>query len=502
LKYCSSFGSASIVSAMVLVATVACSGKSSVKSGAGGTAGATGGVGGTSGKGGASGAGTGGASGGRSGNGGSSGASGGKAGQAGSAGAGATPGEGGAGGDAGGVQDERPVLERPIRKELSCVVTRRIIDRGLDWANGDVAATSSGTFVAWGRPATMDVDDAVMLAGISETAMLDTPEPLVTYSAAYATRPRLAASTRGLSVAWAQAGMDEMSTLHVAELGATGDVIQPPKAVAGVSERIADVALAPTADGNALLFLNTAVDYSSMVVRFALLDVDGTLDGDVVDVSMAQSEGQMQAGELIAIPGGFAATYTTWNGAEFEGYLAFLNEGGAVRGEPILLNDSRPYLGQSLLVRGEELIVAHVEELGSYEQSAIARVAVLSRFDLVTRERSAPDVRVQSPTINKEDVNPTLFAVGDDVGLLWSRGSVIFVCAGCMPDNHLQAVVMDGDDFTPLTEMFFFLNDQPMGGYVRPLVAPVGDDFAVVTDLRFHISGNLATGAFRCTPAP
>jgi hypothetical protein len=41
-----------------------------------------------------------------------------------------------------------------------------------------------------------------------------------------------------------------------------------------------------------------------------------------------------------------------------------------------------------------------------------------------------------------------------------------------------------------------------MGGYVRPLVAPVGDPFAVVTDLRFHVSGNLATGAFQCMPTP
>jgi hypothetical protein len=512
LKYRNSFGSASVVSVMVLVATfatVACSGKSGVKNGAGGTAGATGGTGGaggTAGKGGASGAGAGGASGGRSGSGGSAGASGGTAGQAGSAAAGGTTagegGAGGAGGEGGGMQDDRPVLERPIREELTCVVTTPIDDRGLDWANGDVAATPSGTFVAWGRPASMNVDDAVMLAGISATAMLDAPEPLVTYSAAYATRPRLAASSRGLSVAWAEAGLDEMSTLHVGELSPTGDVTQLPKAVAGVSERIGDVALAPTADGNALLFVNTAVDYSSMVVRFALLDADGTLDGDVVDVSIAQSEGQLQAGELLAIPGGFAATYTTWTGAEFEAYLAFLNEGGAVRGEPILLNDSRPYLGQSLLVRGDELIVAHVDEIGTYDQSNIALVAVLSRFDLESHERTKQDVRVQSPTVNEEVVNPTLFAVGDDVGLIWSRGSVIYICAGCMPDNHLEAVVMDGDDFTPLTEILVFPNDQPMGGYVRPLVAPVGDDFAVVTDLRFHVSGNMATGAFRCTPTP
>jgi hypothetical protein len=165
-----------------------------------------------------------------------------------------------------------------------------------------------------------------------------------------------------------------------------------------------------------------------------------------------------------------------------------------------LLNDSGPYVGQSLLVRGDELIVAHVHQVGTYDQSNIARVAVLSRFDLESHERTLEDIRVQSPTVNEAVEKPVLFTVGDDVGLVWSRGSVIYVCAGCMPDNHLEAVVMDGDDFTPLTELLVFPNNQPMGGYVNPRVAPVGDDFAVVTDLRFHVSGNMATGAFRCTP--
>jgi hypothetical protein len=348
----------------------------------------------------------------------------------------------------------------------------------------------------------MNDSDAVMLASVSETAMLGTPEPLATYSGAYSSRPRLAASSRGLSVAWTQAGLNEMSTLHVAELDAMGNVTMMPKAVAGISERVGDPALAPTADGNALLFVNTAVDYSSTVVRFARLDADAVLDGDPVDVSAMQAEGQMQAGELVAISGGFAATCTTYTGLEFETHLSFLDDGGAVQGQPSVLNDSRPFIGQSLLARDGELIVAHGDEVGTYEESNIGGFITLSRFDLETHERTAPDVRVQSPTVNEEVVNPVLFAVGEDIGLLWSRGSVIYICAGCMPDNHLEAVVMDGDDFTPLTDLMAFPNDQPMGGYVRPMVAPVGDHFAVVTELRFHVSGNMATGAFQCTPTP
>jgi hypothetical protein len=476
------FRSGSVVWVTVLAfgfAAAACSGKRSGQPGSGGAAG--GGTGGSA-------AGAGGATGGKAGKG-----------SGGAAGSGGSAGEGGKGG---GMQDDRPVLERPVRADYSCAVTTPIDDTGVDWAGGDLASTPSGAFLAWGRPATTAATDGVMLASVDEAGTVGTSSPIATYAGSYSSRPRLTRSPRGLSVAWTQAGMNEMSSLHIAELDTTGAVTSMPRAVAGIAERIADLALAPAADGNALLFVHTAVDYSSMAVRFARLDADGALDGNLVDVSMVQAQGQMQSGELVAVPGGFAATTTTWTGAEFETHLVFLNDGGAVQGDPILLSDGRPFLGQSLLVRGGELIVARVDEVGSYDQSNIARFATLSRFDLETRERSAPDVRVQSPTVNEEVVNPVLFAVGDDVGLIWSRGSVIYICAGCMPDNHLEAVVMDGDDFTPLTEMLTFPNEQPMGGYIRPLVAPVGEHFAVVTQLFFHVSGNMATGAFQCTPAP
>lgn len=495
----------SVVGLAILAAAsagVACSGKSSGQSGAGGKAGASsGGSGGTT-------AGTGGATGGSSGRGsggsstgGVAGTSGGSAGQGGS-GAGGSSGSGGSSGEGGeGGLDDRPVLERPVREEFTCAVTTPLDGRDADWVGGDVAATPDGTFVVWGRPANTGVEAAIMLATIDQTGTLGAPEPLATYpDALYSSRPRLASSTRGLSAAWLNVGQNEISTLYVAELDATGNVTAAPKAVAGIPERIAEPQLAPTAAGNALLFVEPAVDYSTMGPRFALLDAAGDLSGDVVELGPAQN--QVQTGALAALPGGFAAAVTTWSGASFLTELLFLDESGAVQGEPIELNDARPYIGQSLLVRGDELIVAHADEEGSYEQSDIAGFITLSRFDVGTRERVAPDVRLQSPTVNEEVVNPVLFPVGDDVGLLWSRGSVIYICAGCTPDNHLEAVVLDGDDFTPLTDLLTLPNNQPMGGFVRPTVAPAGDHFVVVTDLRFHVSAAMATGAFQCTEVP
>jgi hypothetical protein len=399
------------------------------------------------------------------------------------------------------MTDDRPVLERPVREELSCELTTAMQDLEFPWSDGDLAATSEGAFLLWGRPSETSMPDSVVIASIDETGALGTENPIATYMGAYSSRPRLAASARGLSVAWTEAGENEMSRMRVAELDAMGEVTNGPTTVAGLAERLSDPAIVPTQNGNALLFSNTTVDYMMSRIRFARLDANAGVSGDVTDIETTGDGATPQAGALIVTPNGYAATYSRW-GLESETLLVFMDTNGAVQGEPIVLGFSRPGLGQSLLVRGNELIVAFGDEDGGYENSDIAGFIGLARFDLTTRALVGPVVRVQTPTVNEEVVNPFLFPVGDHLGLLWSRGSVIYVCAGCMPDNHLELVVMDADDFTPVSSLLTIPNDQPMGGYIRPMVAPVGDHFVVAASLRFHVSGNPATGAFQCAPVP
>jgi hypothetical protein len=491
----------------------ACAGKSDAAkggAGGGGTSGSAGkGAGGASG--GSSGKGAGGASGGTggtAGRGGTAGATGGSAGggQGGStAGTGGTAGNGaaaGEGGEGGEMPADPPVLERPVREEYACSVTTPITNRGLEWSAGEVTSTSSGAFLLWGRPAANGMEDGIMLASLDDTGGVGMNEEIATYSGAYSSRPRVAATSSGMTASWVEAGANEMSVMQTAALDATGAVTRMPTVVTGPSERLGDPTPAATADGTALLYVQTDVDYTESVLRLALLDGDGVPLATPVDVLTFQDVEMGGAGALVAIPGGFALTFSTWL-FDPESWLLFLDENGARRGAAIKLGDGGYGVsGQDLFVRGNELIVAYASHTGSYDDSDIAGFIGLARFDLTTRQRTAPDVRVQTPTLGDETVGPVLFDVDGDLGLLWSRGTVIYVCAGCMPDNHLEAVVMDGDDFTPLTELLTFQNDEPMGGYVRPGVARAGDRFVVATDLRFHVSGVVATGAFACNPTP
>jgi hypothetical protein len=92
--------------------------------------------------------------------------------------------------------------------------------------------------------------------------------------------------------------------------------------------------------------------------------------------------------------------------------------------------------------------------------------------------------------------------VGEDLGLVWSQGGVIYICAGCMPDNHLEFVVLDGEDLNPVSAVVRLENAEPMGGFILPQIASVGDSLLVTSTLQYHVSGEGAFGSITCTPAP
>jgi hypothetical protein len=89
--------------------------------------------------------------------------------------------------------------------------------------------------------------------------------------------------------------------------------------------------------------------------------------------------------------------------------------------------------------------------------------------------------------------------MGDDVGLLWAEGSIIYICAGCVPDHSLKFVVLDGEDFTPRSKAVELPNTLPNGGLLSPETARLGDDLLIVSTVTYHTSAEGASGTIRCT---
>jgi hypothetical protein len=140
--------------------------------------------------------------------------------------------------------------------------------------------------------------------------------------------------------------------------------------------------------------------------------------------------------------------------------------------------------------------------MGGFDESDIARTVHIARFDVATHTANLADVALQAPVVNEENVDPKLVTVGDDIGVVWSQGGVIYICAGCMPDNHLEFVVLDGEDLTPVSELITFENDEAMGGFILPQVIHDAGDILITSTLQYHVSGEGAFGSVRCTPAP
>lgn len=504
----------------VSLAVAACSAESSSddddSGGKGGSAGSTGGSAGSSGKGG--GAGESGASG-----------KGGSAGQAGAGGSsgGTTPGDAGAGGDVGvageggaagggagtggsaGAPGDEPLLDRPVRLEHECSVGAPLAKLGLNpWLAGRLGQTSAGTFLSRGEGDEFSVT-ALVLSSIDDDGTLGDDVLLAEAGDSYFYLPDMVAHEGGLAVLWQEVDASNVAGQYFAALDASGALTEERKLVVeGDASRLSAAKLAGNASGYAALYARSNENYDMHALELAVMDATGTLVG--TPATLDQGAANFTVGAALALPSGYAFTYArhvadqqTFE-TEAQTYLAFFDADGNAQGEPIALGDVSTFANftQDLLVHDEQLIVAFTQQTGGWENSDIAHTIHLARFDLATREPIGDSVALQAPVEDQENTQPQLVAVGDDLGIVWSQGGVIYICAGCMPDNHLEFVVLDGEDWNPVSARVTLENNQPMGGFTYPQIAKAGETLLVTSSLQYHVSGEGAFGSITCAAAP
>jgi hypothetical protein len=479
--------------------------------GSAGTAGSSGGSSGAAGKGG--GAGSGGTSG-----------EGGAAGQG--ATGGTTPGEAGAGGDngvageggaaggtsgsggSGGAPEDGPLLDRPVRLEHECSADTGLTKLEIDpWLSGALGQTSASTFLARGEGSEFVVSD-VVISTIDAEGALGSEVLLAAAGDGYLYPPDLVGHDDGLAALWQEVAADNSAGLYFAALDESGAVTQERKlAVEGIGGRLSAGKLAGGSGGYLALYTRSNDDFTMHELELAVLDATGTLVG--TPKTLLEGAANVVVGAALAVPGGYAVTYSTHEtmdlATESQAYLAFIDADGNRDGDPIPLGAliaEYTSFSQSLLVRGEQLVVAYTQQTGGYQNSDIAHAVHLARFDVSTHEPIGESVALQAPVEDQENTQPKLVAVGEDIGLVWSQGGVIYICAGCMPDNHLEFVVLDGEDLNPVSEVVRLENEEPMGGFILPQIASVGDSLLVTSTLQYHVSGEGAFASISCGAAP
>ena len=106
----------------------------------------------------------------------------------------------------------------------------------------------------------------------------------------------------------------------------------------------------------------------------------------------------------------------------------------------------------SMLVYGEDLVIAWTKWEGTLSQGNRQSVIYLRRFD----ERGNPlgaKYKLQAPIENRHNVTPQLKRFESEIGLIWGTGAVYYGCGGCMPNDSLNFVLLDGVDLEPHSEV-------------------------------------------------
>jgi hypothetical protein len=333
----------------------------------------------------------------------------------------------------------------------------------------------------------------LLLAPLGEDATLGASVNLGTAAGGPFYNTQLVATPSGL-LALSLASGTTGALLYVARASSAGASSAPAVPVTGLGEGVDGYAVTASSSRVGLLWSQSTS--SNFELRFAELDWDGAPVGP--SKLLAASSDRFEVGAVTATAEGYLFAYVT-QGLEAALVVGTLDTAGQA-GEPVTLRKSSSGLHSAcaLLARGSEVLLAWSDTGGTWDNSDLSRTVRLSRLGL-DGQRVAQDVYVHAPVTNEENVAPSLTAQGEDVALVWSQGSVIYMCAGCMPDNRLQFVMLDGATLAPASAVLTLTNPAAQGGLVYPATAWRDDALTVAAAVGYHVSGEGAAGTITCT---
>ncbi len=302
------------------------------------------------------------------------------------------------------------------------------------------------------------------------------------------------------------------------ETGTTGELMFARVKASDLSVEVAPKSLAisgasystqPTlvarAGGFGLMYARPLAD--GLALEFVSLTLDGVVEGTATQI--AYNTVVFGFSQSIVFTGnGYAAMWTRGGYDSGEVFFAQLDVAGAVVLGPLRI--SQPAgdglssggnffaANNQLLVRGTKAYAVFTETrtAGSFdaqESSTIARLAVIEGYDVKL-------YALQAAVEDMTAVMPSLQLIDGKLGLLWSYGEIIYICAGCITDYDLHLVLLDPDTLDPISNEV--LQVETGHGFTRPRGVVVDGKLLTTTQLDFHALSYPATGTFACTPSP
>jgi hypothetical protein len=458
------------------------------------------------GKGGASAAGSGGSSG-RAGNG-TAGRGGGGAGQGATGGKGGSPAAGKGGGsagddgdagtpDAGAFDPDVPLLSREPRSDYSCSAARPTALLGIDPMGGSALLTAAGKHYLARIDGMNGNSNRVAWSTIGLDGALGTVAPIYTVSDGGAYGLVGAAGSDRHTLAWVENGLEVSMQIAIAQVDGTGKVTSARRALSVVADtEQRSPLLIANGEGYAIVW-NEVEQGTKQRMRFARLDATSALSGSAK--TLLEGEDPILALDLVSTSNGLGLLYAiqVWGDTEAVAttYYQRLSADGAKSGDPIVLGKGARPADGSLIARGDQVLAAWTEWTGMAEEklSAVTRIQRIAASGAL----SGPTYTVQESKVDRQNVAPTWVDFGDDLGLVWGEGSIIYVCAGCVPDDALRFVVLDGEDLTPASDVIELASPKEPG-LTQPRVVRQGDSTLVVSSVSYHTWSEGASATIEC----
>ncbi len=418
-------------------------------------------------------------------------------------GAGATGGSGGGGAGAGGSAGDEdpgpPLLERPAEIAYDCEVTRSMALLELNpWVGGGLHPNADDTATLTrieGGGGLAGTTRKVSWSSLGFDGALGAVHALPLVGAGYLGQLTTRQVDDRISFLWSES-LNGEAQLIFASVDASGEVVVPSHALtSGAAQRLSPL-LAPAGDGYLVVWTRQSTGGAGgNAIELQRVGADGKASGDVR--VLLEATGMLQSTELVAQGSGFALLFSQVDYAtDTQGtYYLRLDESGAPQGEPLKLGTGTG--STSSVARGDELLVAWTDAQGSFDskRSVTIRVGAID----ASGARRGPSYALQAPVVDTQNVDPHWVSMGDDVGLFWSQGSVIYICGGCFPDNELRFVVLDGKDLTRKSEVLEL--PSPIAfGLLSPLALRAEDEILTIASATHHTDAEGASATIRCTP--
>lgn len=400
----------------------------------------------------------------------------------------------------GDMVDPTPILEREPAPTHACMETRSMTQAaGATFGRTEGLVATGGDYFALRSAETLTIAGLTLDGTIYDEVVLE-PE-------AFASRNATAVVLDAdIASVWTYAGASGSVLRYAVVDDAAGTVVAAKDLPDLAAAYVSVAALVPTDSSGLALFYGESDDGGATSLRLVHLDAAGEVTDGPVDVAeIGATFGTISASAAVASDGGYAVTYVTGELGQGEVSFVVLDADGTPRFAPRRI--SKPagdgwsaefgaVPRNNLLRVGDRYWVAFTE---GWADNVAMQGTIVVRLAIVDEQGDAEGHLLQAPVEGKNNLWPSLVAFDDRVGVMWTSGTIIWICGGCIADNDLHFVLLDPDAVVPASDVVTHLHET--SGIVAPLAARVDANILTAASLDLHALTLPASGALRCEPS-